>query len=436
MRIKDTRITYFIYLPYECAAVEEYLEKMAEMGWLLQSVKGPVFKFKKIEPEKIKYSVDVLNKISIFDHKDSDDALEYREYCEAAGWTYVCQTGKIQIFYTKDDKETISIHTDETEKFKSVFKASLTNVLSQMLLIIVFAINIYMQLIMGSSDFELASNLAIFGLVSMTLVIFINSIQVISFFVWTIKARRKLKENKFMPYNNYKQLRIKNIIIKSYTLIISLLLLKVSVFNNYQDNKLGIFTVLIAFIPLIIMLAVQGLINKKRYSKNTNMVITIGGTIASVYIVLSLMGVILIGSITGDKENKVSTDKVSLALEDFGYKEDEKTPYFRFDKSIIAERTEYYSNSGDNNLDYSILRSKYSWAIKFHEKRLVNTLNKYGKDLKLENTKLPSNIKVYADNKKECFVLTSEDKVIKIRNNFSGISEDEFLNKVYKKIFN
>lgn len=54
MTFKDTKITYFIYSPYECAAVEKYLEKMAENGWLLQGIKGPFFKFKRIEPKKIK----------------------------------------------------------------------------------------------------------------------------------------------------------------------------------------------------------------------------------------------------------------------------------------------------------------------------------------------------------------------------------------------
>jgi hypothetical protein len=79
--IRDTKITYFIYLPYEYAAVEEYLEQMAEKGWLLKSVSGPFFIFKRINPQKIKFSVDVLNKVSIFDHKDTEEALEYREYC-------------------------------------------------------------------------------------------------------------------------------------------------------------------------------------------------------------------------------------------------------------------------------------------------------------------------------------------------------------------
>jgi len=101
MRSKDTKRKLFNFLPYECRAAEEYLELMAERGWLLQSINGAILKFKKIEPKKIKYSVDVLNKISIFDPKDSDVALEYREYCKAAGWNYVCQKGKIQIFILK-----------------------------------------------------------------------------------------------------------------------------------------------------------------------------------------------------------------------------------------------------------------------------------------------------------------------------------------------
>ena len=111
MRIRDKKIAFFNFLAYECVAAEEYLELMAEKGWLLQSIKGLFLVFEKIEPQKIKYSVDVLPKVSFFDHKDSDVALEYREYCRAAGWNYVCQKGKIQIFYVEYGKETISIHT-------------------------------------------------------------------------------------------------------------------------------------------------------------------------------------------------------------------------------------------------------------------------------------------------------------------------------------
>ena len=94
MKCKDIKRTYFVFLPYECVAAEEYLELMAEAGWLLQAVKGPFLKFERLYPQKIKYSVDILHKVSMFDRKDSDVALEYRDYCQTAGWTYLCQKGK------------------------------------------------------------------------------------------------------------------------------------------------------------------------------------------------------------------------------------------------------------------------------------------------------------------------------------------------------
>ena len=434
MRIRDIKITFFNFLPYECVAAEEYLELMAEKGWLLESIMGAFLKFKKIEPQRIKYSVDVLHKVSIFDRKDSDVALEYREYCQTAGWNYVCQKGKIQIFYTVDVKETISIHTDEEEKFKSVFKASLYYVGSQFLITLLFIFNLYMQLFSLPTDFALGSNLGIFAIVGMASVIFINSIEIISFFLWVIKASSKLKENKFMPYNNYNQLRIKNILKSAYGLITLLLLLKFSVFDKQAGNGFNIS--LLMCIPTLIMICVHNFINKKRFSKKINMAITISSTIVSIYLIVMLAGGLAFRSFNAIEQSKVPTDKVSLTLMDFGYKENADTsPYIRFDKSILAEKIFYAYSNGDNDLSYTIFKSQYPWVIKFDENRLLSRLNKYGVDLKQTDTNLPSGIKVYLDSKKRTFVLVSEDRVVDIKKDFSGISDDEFLNKVYKKLY-
>lgn len=440
MRIKNTKLTYFIYQPYECAALEEYLEKMSEKGWLLQSVKGPLFKFKKIEPKKIRYSVDVLNKISIFDHKDSEVALEYREYCQASGWTYICQTGKIQIFYTEEDKKIIPIHTDEKEKFKAVFKASLYNVGSQFFLAIIFIFNMYMQLVLGNSAFLLASNLMIFSTTVMFFTVCLNSIQVINFFLWVIKARRELKENKFMPYNSYKQLRRKNLFIKFCIIIVIFISVKFTVFDTSWNKEFNAILVII-FIPIIISICSQWFINKKKYSKNTNMVISIGSTLVSIYLIVMLIGVIAFRSIIKADENQVTTDKSSLTLMDFGYKENiYENPHIDFNKSILAENKNYYYGEEDNKLNYEIFESQYPWVVKFHENRLISILIKYGSDIKEEKTNLPSNIRVYSEmyseDKEKGFILISEDKVVEIRRKFSDINDEEFLNRVYKILFN
>lgn len=43
MIFNDTKITFLIYSHYEYTAVEEYLEIMAQKGWLLTKIKGPFF---------------------------------------------------------------------------------------------------------------------------------------------------------------------------------------------------------------------------------------------------------------------------------------------------------------------------------------------------------------------------------------------------------
>lgn len=438
MRNKDIKRIFFNFLPYECAALEEYLKLMAEKGWLLQSITGTFLKFKKIKPQKIKYSVDVLHKVSIFDHKDSDVALEYREYCQAAGWTYICQKGKIQIFYTEDDIKPISIHTDEKEKFKSVFKASLRYVVSQVFIILLIILIIYKQL-SELTDLALGSNLGILAIVTMFSAMIICSIEVISFFIWMIKAIGELKENKVMPYNKYKQLRIKNIFKNTYGLILFFILLKFLVLDDQGSIVFNISLLIIICIPIIILICVKILINKKKYSQRVNMAITISSTLISIYLVLMITGVLVFKSITTIGQSKVLTDKVSLTSIDFGYKDHKENavnnPYINSDKSILAQRIHYSYGYEDIQLTYTIFISKYPWLIKFDENRLLYRTNKDNIGLKLEHTNLPSNIKVYSDREKRLFVLVSEDRVVYITNNFSGISGDEFLNTVYKKLF-
>lgn len=439
MIYKNTNITFFIYLPYECTAVEEYLEQMAEKGWLLKSVKGPLFKFTKTKPKKIKYSVDVLDKVSIYDHKDTDIALEYRDYCQAAGWTYVCQTGKIQIFYTEEDKKIIPIHTDEGEKFKSVFKSSLYNVINQLFLILVFIFNIYNELFFGSTDFLLSSNFMIFTTVAMLFLVFINIINLISFFFWVIKARWKLKENKFMPYNSYKQLRIKNILFKAYSLIIIVTMLMLEIFNDSKNKEYNISIFIIVLIPIIISICVQIFINKKKYSKSTNMIISISSTVVLIFLSLMIIGTTIFWSISETHQSEVPNEKDGLTLMDFGYEEntDEDT-HIDFDKSFLAQKIEYSYNSKykDKDLSYTILQSQYPWIIKFHENRLLNRINKRNTDLKQENINLPNNVKVYSYKNKRCFIFISKEKIVEIRKNFSDISDDDFLNTLYNKLFN
>ncbi len=135
MRLGKTKWVLFKCLPYEYRTLEKYLEKMALEGWKLENMRGYFLKFKKIEDIRLKYSVDVMDKVSFFDGKDCSTALEFREYCKEAGWDFICESDKIQIYCSESKEDNIPIHTDENEKYDSVFKASLKYVLLNIFII-------------------------------------------------------------------------------------------------------------------------------------------------------------------------------------------------------------------------------------------------------------------------------------------------------------
>lgn len=431
MRDKEIKRTYLKYLPYEYSAVEEYLEMMAAKGWLVQSIKGAFFKFKRIEAKKIKFSVDILNKISVFDVNDTDDALSYKEYCEAAGWNYVCQTGKIQVFYTEDDDKSIPIHTDEKEKVKSVFKYSLFNIITFIMLNIMFIFNVKMI----STEFLLTSNLMIFVAFAMGSIVVINTIEIISFFIWAIRTKRKTKDNGSNNHNSYKHLSVKSILITVFLVLTIALLLLLANFDTYW-NTIYKFIFIGILAPIVIIGVVKKFISRKAYSKNTNRAIIIGSTLISIYITLMLVGVIAFWSVfnNGTTEDVIN-DKVSLSIMDFGYREDDVTEGDVYcNESLIAKKVSYYYFAENNSFSYTVLNSRFPLAIKLHEKRLISTLNRYGEGLKIKDTNLPSDIKVYSSPNRDVYIVVSKDKVINTYQNLTGISEEEFLNKVYETL--
>lgn len=435
MMCRDTKITFFNFSPYECWAAEEYLEVMAQKGWMLQSMNGAYLKFKRIEPRKIKYSVDVLEKVSSSDHKDRDIVMEYREYCQAAGWKYICEKGLVQVFCTEFEEKTISIHTDEEEKFRSVFQASLFSMGGKLFSILLFLFYIYLQLFKESADLTLATNIGVLAVVVLFSGILINSIELINFFLWVIKVKWRLKENKYMPYNNYRQLRIKNILKIVYSIITLILLLKFLIFDRQSNFKYSIAILFIMGISTIILICVQRYISKKRCSKENNIAITIGSTVVSVYLAAALIIFIAVWCITPTDQSKAPKENVGLTLMDFGYKKDNaENTNVVFDKSILAQRIWYFSDNQGNTVDYTVFHSQYIWIIEFYENRLLNRMNAYVTNLMLMDTNLPEGIKVYSDSEKKSYVLVSKDRVVDIKNNFKDISEDEFLKVVYRKL--
>jgi len=432
MRNKKTVV--FLYEAYECSALEEYFESMAESGWLIKSINRPFLKFERIEPKKLKFSVDILNKISVYDPEDSEDALNYREYCEAAGWKYICQYKKIQVFYTEDYNSTIDIQTDEREKFKSLVKASMGNVLSYLFLVLLWVLNTKM-LFEGDLTTPLTSNFFVFGSVGICIFIFIYSSKIISFIIWFFKARKQVKEGKSMPYNNYKQLKIKNILLTAYMLVWLGLFSFILILDESKNKEGDIIFLVLMISVVIISVFVERYIRKKKYSRETNITLAISGGVVAIFIWLILLGIIISTSLLNeDNRNEIAKTKSNLTISDFGYKENESGFYGDYQKSLLAERVHYSNQDESSSLSYTVLESRYPWIIDLQENRIIEWVGRFEEDLKIRNTSLPSNIRVYSDKENEAYIFVTKNRVVDMHINLSRIDKDEFLDIVYEKL--
>lgn len=420
--MKEIKTRYFTFEPYECLAVEEYLEMMAKQGWLLDTINRPFFRFKKIEPQNLKFYVDIPN-------VREDRLGDYIEYCKAAGWRYLDKLDSNFIFYAEDNDKTIDIHTDQNEKFRVVLRTSLVNIVLQIILILVYALNVYMNLFVVMPDDLLTSNLSIITFLGMGAVAISSTVKVSSFFAWIVKAKRNLSKNEFMPYNNYKQLKRKNIFsnLGSFGMI-TLIILALINENIHNTKALSIFFVSLVIFAIFIGVIIY-LFNSKKYYKYSNGILILGYSVAFVYI----MGAIISLSFFSTVDKFTGVERVKMSIEDFGYKQ-EKDPFNVYDKSIIAERVDYSYYGDENSFRYTSFKSKSFAVIKFQEVTLLRRLKGYGSDLELKKTKLPENIRVYSDEEKKSYVVVSEDRVIDTRKEMDNINEDEFLDKIYEKL--
>ena len=388
MKNKNKKRVLFNFMPYECAAVEEFLEEEASKGWLLASINGNIFKFEKIKARKLKFTVDILGDVTFFHAEDNEETLRYRDYCEEAGWKYVCSKGKIQIFYTEDNLDLIPIHTDEKEKFKQIIKASMWNVFGYAVIVALWMI-VFCQWFasFGMVKTIFSSNVMILCSFIYSAAIFYYSIELILFIKWIIKSRISLKENKFIPYNSYKSLK--------------------------RKNKLYIIGIILAIVFIIVIPVMDSSFFR--------------GEIVSVL----------------SNDSKKNHEYISnLTLNDFGYEEISNEVYGS--KSIIAENRSYFSEGENESFFYDTFICDNNWIFELCVNKEIKSFSKLSyeyddADLILEmiETNLPKDVCVYANNNElgKKYIVIGENKYISISNNFKDLDEEKFLNIIYNECF-
>ena len=86
---------YFHPSSYSLSEIEEFYEKKAENGLLLEKRGNYLSRFRKEDPKNLSYRVEVIDYNKLKEHKIPEEQVAIYEEC---GWTHVCGHRHIQIF--------------------------------------------------------------------------------------------------------------------------------------------------------------------------------------------------------------------------------------------------------------------------------------------------------------------------------------------------
>lgn len=272
----------FHYYHYtECDSFEEYLHNMSLNGWHFCSWKAGLV-FEKGEPEDITYAVEVFPKSTEMDTHPENDAVEYADYCRAAGWKLIDGKRKFCIF-RKEKPDAVSIVTEE-ERFRNVSKAEKRALVSQILVPFLILLMWWLQAWLNHfSQWRSAPGFKFLYIVFTVLVAF-RFLECLEFFRWQRCSAKALKKGKKI---RYRRSAFWNVM---YYLMLTILIVSLLFYMFSNNMGIMIIPVMGMFISLLLLLAGIEIV---RPSRTGNWAAQIIGSILIIYIFIIVFTLVL-----------------------------------------------------------------------------------------------------------------------------------------------
>lgn len=126
--MSETKVRLEGFAFYDYSGIQAHLENMAAKGWLLEQMGTYLWRYRRIEPGKLHFTVTYLPKISRFDPEDTEGQLQMEEYCTKDGWKLAARNGQMQIFYHEGENP-VPIETDPVTQVETIRRAMRRNLL-------------------------------------------------------------------------------------------------------------------------------------------------------------------------------------------------------------------------------------------------------------------------------------------------------------------
>lgn len=108
-----------LYSYLDRTTIAAHLADMAAKGWMLEKIGAWSWRYRRVEPQKLRFAVVFFPAASQFDPIPSEALETYRDYCAAAGWQLAAESAQVQIFYNEDENA-VPIETDPAVELANI----------------------------------------------------------------------------------------------------------------------------------------------------------------------------------------------------------------------------------------------------------------------------------------------------------------------------
>ena len=173
--------------------MEEYLEEMAMKGWMLENVGQFAAKFRVIEPQKLKFYVDIFKEGGPLTPEKTKESEEYRDLCRESGWMFITSRDYLQFFYADGDSQPVPIQTDEVLEQNMLEHTLFRNELLSICIFLIIAVWSFSTLF-PISDTNFISFTGFTGTFFFPIFCTFSAIPALYSLVRIIKSRRNIKK--------------------------------------------------------------------------------------------------------------------------------------------------------------------------------------------------------------------------------------------------
>lgn len=140
--MKKYKFEYLSFNLYNFQSLNLYFEKKALEGWKVHRIYGRHIIYKKIEPQKLYYNVDLFPVSQISKYIFNQKAKEYLEICKESGWQFIDMSGYYYIFCST--KPIFPLHNDQRTIYDNISRFKFSEYSSLFFMVCLFLLSTFL----------------------------------------------------------------------------------------------------------------------------------------------------------------------------------------------------------------------------------------------------------------------------------------------------